>query len=101
MLMASTNRTSARQLRPTYHRATTATVAAFGAVAGLAGVEHGIGEILQGPVRPDRPVIESWPDSEAFAVLNGGPALTVIPSLAISGVPDDSGVAQRPAGSAL
>jgi hypothetical protein len=86
MAVASTNSTSALRLGSAYAGATTATVAAFGAVAGLAGVEHGIGEILQGPVRPDALVIESWPNSEAFAVLSGEPSFTVIPNLAVSGV---------------
>jgi len=71
------------------HSATTATatvVSAFGLLAGLAGIEHGVGEILQGSVRPAGPVIESWPDSKAFEILGGEPALTVIPNLLVTGI---------------
>jgi hypothetical protein len=35
--------------------ATRTVVAAFGAVVAMAGLEHGIGEVLQGPVAPDAP----------------------------------------------
>lgn len=72
--------------RSSGRRATRTTVAAFGAVAGLAGVEHGVGEILQGAQRPAGLVIASWPDSESFAVVGGEPGFTVVPSLAVAGV---------------
>jgi hypothetical protein len=61
-------------------------VAVFGVLAALAGIEHGIGEILQGPVASDGPFIRSWPDAEAFDVLGGEPALTVLPNLLVSGI---------------
>lgn len=51
--------------------ATRVTVSTFGALAGLAGIEHGIGEVLQGNVAPDGVTISSWPDSEVFDILNG------------------------------
>jgi hypothetical protein len=66
--------------------ATRRTVAVFGVVAGLAAVEHGVGEVAQGPVAPAGPVIESWPDVEAFQVLAGEPAMTLIGNLLLSGV---------------
>lgn len=58
----------------------------FGLLAALAGVEHGLGEILQGPVAPDGPVFRSWPGNEAFEILDGEPAFTVLPDLLVSGV---------------
>jgi hypothetical protein len=61
-------------------------VGAFGIVVAVAGVEHGIGEILEGPVVPSSVVIESWPDTPAFAILSGEPAMTIIPNLLVSGV---------------
>lgn len=61
-------------------------VATFGILAALAGIEHGIGEILQGPGAPDGLMIRSWPDAEAMEVLQGEPALTVIPDLLVAGV---------------
>lgn len=66
--------------------ATRIVIATFGVLAGLAGLEHGIGEILQGPGAPDGLIIESWPDAEAMEVLGGEPALTVLPDLLLAGV---------------
>lgn len=66
--------------------ATRATVAALGTLVGLAGVEHGIGEILQGRVPPDGLFIMSWPDAPAMEILSGEPAMTVIPNLLVTGV---------------
>ncbi|HET9672835.1 MAG TPA: hypothetical protein VFQ40_08320 [Actinomycetota bacterium] len=66
--------------------ATRIVVATFGTLAALAGIEHGIGEILQGPGAPGGLMIRSWPDAEAMDVLQGEPALTVIPDLLLAGV---------------
>ncbi|HET6714415.1 MAG TPA: hypothetical protein VFI59_11990 [Actinomycetota bacterium] len=66
--------------------ATRIVVTTFGILAALAGIEHGIGEILQGPGAPDGLMIRSWPDAEAMEVLQGEPALTVIPDLLVAGV---------------
>lgn len=61
-------------------------VGVFGLLAALAGMEHGLGEILQGPVAPDGRVFRSWPGNESFEVLDGEPAFTVLPDLLVSGV---------------
>lgn len=66
--------------------ATRVVVSTFGVLFGLAGVEHGVGEFLQGPVRPTGMVIKSWGDAEGFEILGGEPALTVIPNLQTAGV---------------
>ncbi|HEY0607216.1 MAG TPA: hypothetical protein VGD58_30135 [Herpetosiphonaceae bacterium] len=66
--------------------ATRVTVASFGTLAGLAGIEHGIGEILQGNRAPAGLVIQSWPDAEFFRILNGEPALTIVPNLRLTGI---------------
>lgn len=66
--------------------ATSITVSAFGVVAGLAGIEHGIGEVLQGNTAPAGIVIQSWPESELFAILHGEPAMTILPNLLITGL---------------
>jgi hypothetical protein len=58
----------------------------FGAIMALAGIEHGIGEILQGSLAPSGIMILSWPDSEFFRSLGGEPAMTVIPNLLITGI---------------
>jgi hypothetical protein len=66
--------------------ATRIVVATFGVITAFAGIEHGIGEMLQGPVAPTSLIIESWPDAEAFEILAGEPAMTVVPNLLVTGV---------------
>jgi len=66
--------------------ATRVVVSVFGALAALAGFEHGLGELLQGWVAPASLVIESWPDVAGFEVVSGEPAMTLIPNLAVSGL---------------
>ncbi|WP_436925985.1 hypothetical protein [Halosimplex amylolyticum] len=67
-------------------RAARVSVSAYGVIAALAGVEHGVGAMLQGNVRPDGLVIQSWPDAPAYAVLSGEPAMTLVPNMLLSGV---------------
>ncbi len=66
--------------------ATKVMVATLGTLAGLAGVEHGIGEALQGNVAPAGLAIVAWPGSEPFQVLSGEPAMTIVPSLLVTGI---------------
>lgn len=61
-------------------------VAVFGALAAFAGIEHGIGEVRQGFVAPASLAFQSWPDTQAFEILSGEPAMTLIPNLAVSGI---------------
>jgi hypothetical protein len=61
-------------------------VSTLGTLMGLAGLEHGIGEVLQGNVAPEGIMILSWPDSGFFRIMNGEPAMTIIPNLLISGI---------------
>jgi hypothetical protein len=61
------------------------TIAWFGAIVAYAGIEHGVGEMLQGWRAPDALFIESWPDAAAFEIVSGEPALTVIPNLFLTG----------------
>lgn len=68
------------------NRATRILVSTFGAYVGLAGIEHGIGEILQGSVPPTGNLILSWPDAPFFKALSGEPAFTIIPNLLITGL---------------
>jgi hypothetical protein len=65
--------------------ATRVTVSTFGALAALAGLEHGIGEILQGTIAPDGLMILSWPKSALFRILGGEPAMAIVPNLLVSG----------------
>jgi hypothetical protein len=66
--------------------ATRVVVSTLGALAGLMGIEHGIGETLQGNVAPDGTVISSWPGSAFFSTLGGEPAMTIIPNLLVTGI---------------
>ena len=66
--------------------ATQVTVSTFGVIMGLAGIEHGIGEVLQGNIAPAGMMIQSWPDSEFFRILAGEPAMTIVPNLLVTGI---------------
>jgi hypothetical protein len=83
VVTAASSRRAGREKKTT---ATRIVGSAFGALAALAGVEHGVGEILQGPVRPSSVVIESWPDTARFEILSGEPAMTLVPNMAVTGV---------------
>ncbi len=58
----------------------------FGAFMALAGIEHGIGEVLQGNVTPGGVMILSWPDSAFFHGVGGEPAMTILPNLLVTGI---------------
>jgi len=60
----------------------------FGVAAGLAGIEHGYFEVLQGNVRPDSLMIASMgPPCDPERIWNAcEPAMTVIPSFLITGI---------------
>ncbi len=66
--------------------ATQVTVSTFGVIMGLAGIEHGIGEVLQGNVAPDGLLFPSWPGSAFFSSVAGEPAMTIIPNLLVTGI---------------
>ena len=66
--------------------ATRIVVTTFGVLAGLAGLEHGIGEVLQGNRAPTGIMIESWPESTLMRTLGGEPAMTIVPNLLVTGV---------------
>lgn len=66
--------------------ATELSISAFGVVVSIAGMEHGVGAVLQGNVPPDGLFIESWPNSPAYEILSGEPAMTLVPNLLISGI---------------
>jgi hypothetical protein len=58
----------------------------MGVLAGMAGLEHGIGEILQGNRAPDGIMFPSWPGSAFFQIVAGEPAMSIIPNLVVSGM---------------
>lgn len=58
----------------------------FGILAGLGGLTHGIGEVLQGNVRPDGIIINSWTEGPIATNMGGEPGMTVIPNLLVTGI---------------
>jgi hypothetical protein len=56
----------------------------FGVVMSLAGLEHGIGNLLQGNVPLAGMMFEPWPGFDAFNPMAGEPAVSVIPDLRVS-----------------
>jgi hypothetical protein len=66
--------------------ATKVTVSTFGVIAGLAGIEHGIGEILQGSEKPAGILILSWPETAFYRIYSGEPAMTILPNLLLTGI---------------
>lgn len=67
-------------------KATRVITSTFGTIMAFAGLEHGIGEVLQGNVAPSGTMFLSWPESAFFRSLGGEPAMTVIPNLLITGI---------------
>ncbi len=65
--------------------ATKTSVSTFGVIMGLAGIEHGLGEMLQGSVAPSGLVFPSWPGSAFFQNVAGEPAMTILPNLLLTG----------------
>jgi len=58
----------------------------LGTLAGIMGIEHGIGEVLEG-YRPTNGVfILSWPDSAFFEIMAGEPAMTIVPNYLVTGL---------------
>jgi len=66
--------------------ATKVFVTTFGTIMALAGIEHGIGELLQGNTVPEGIMILSWPGSDFFRIQAGEPAMTILPNLLITGI---------------
>lgn len=68
------------------NKATTALFLTLGILAGIMGIEHGIGEVLEG-YRPTESIyILSWPNSTFFAIMAGEPAMTIIPNYLVTGL---------------
>ena len=58
----------------------------FGILAGLGGLTHGIGEVLQGNVKPDGIIINSWTQGPIATNMGGEPGMTIVPNLLVTGV---------------
>ncbi len=66
--------------------ATRVLVSTLGTIMGVAGIEHGVGEVLQGNVTPSGVMILSWPDAAFFRAVEGEPAMTIVPNLLVTGI---------------
>jgi hypothetical protein len=58
----------------------------YGVLAGLAGVEHGFFETLQGNVAPSGIMIQAIGPAQRFWSHGGEPAMTLIPNFLITGI---------------
>ena len=58
----------------------------FGVLAGLGGMTHGIGEVLQGKVAPEGIVINSWTQGPIATNMGGEPGITLVPNLLLTGL---------------
>ena len=66
--------------------ATRAVASTLGVLVGLAGIEHGFFEMLQGNVTPSGIMIEAIGPSQRFWEYGTEPALTIIPNMLFSGI---------------
>ncbi len=69
-----------------YNRATHVVAATLGILVGLAGIDHGIFEILQGNIRPKNIMIAAIGPEQRFWVYGKETTLTIIPSFLVSGI---------------
>lgn len=60
------------------------TATLFGALAGVGGLVHGIGEVLQGNVAPEGLIINSWTVGPIATNMGGEPGMTIVPNLQIT-----------------
>jgi len=58
----------------------------FGVLAGIGGITHGIGEVLQGNVAPDGFFFDSWVEGPIATGMGGDPAISLVPNLLVTGI---------------
>ncbi|HEX6386096.1 MAG TPA: hypothetical protein VF177_15605 [Anaerolineae bacterium] len=58
----------------------------FGVLAGLGGLTHGVGEVLQGNVAPAGIIINSWTEGPIATNMGGEPGMTIVPNLLATGI---------------
>jgi len=63
-----------------------AVASTFGILVGLAGVEHGFFEILQGNVKPDGLLVDAIGSAQRFWEYSSETVLTIIPNMRLSGI---------------
>lgn len=62
------------------------TARVFGILAGLGGLTHGVGEVLQGNVKPEGIIINSWTQGPIASHMGGEPGMTLVPNLLVTGI---------------
>jgi hypothetical protein len=70
----------------TTFNAAKSTALIFGILAGLGGLTHGVGEVLQGNVKPDGIAINSWAQGPIATNMGGEPGITIVPNLLVTGI---------------
>ncbi len=70
----------------TSNRATRTFASTLGVLVGLAGVEHGILEVLQGNVKPNGIMVDAIGPEQKLWELATETVLTIIPSMLVSGI---------------
>lgn len=68
------------------NKSTTLLSLTLGILAGIMGIEHGIGEVLEGNRPTESLFILSWPDSAFFKIMSGEPAMTIVPNYFVTGL---------------
>jgi len=68
------------------NHATRRTASTFGILVGVAGIEHGFFEVLQGNLRPDGLLIATIGPGQRFWEHGTETALTIVPSFLLSGI---------------
>jgi hypothetical protein len=58
----------------------------FGVLVGLAGIEHGVFEMLQGNIKPDGLLIDAIGPAQRFWEYSSETALTIVPNMLITGI---------------
>ncbi len=58
----------------------------FGVLAGIGGLTHGVGEVLQGNVRPEGLFVNSWTRGPIATNMGGEPGITIVPNMLVAGL---------------
>jgi hypothetical protein len=62
------------------------TASTFGALAGVGGIIHGVGEVLQGSVPPEGIFFPSWTTGPIAERMGGDPGMSILPNLLFTGM---------------
>ena len=62
------------------------TASMFGVLAGLGGLTHGIGEVMQGNIATGGIWIYSWAQGPIATNMGGEPGITIVPNFLITGI---------------